>query len=52
MGCFSHYYVKTGDVLVAMKKATAFAALSVTKRGTQTSYPDLDEVEEFLKERV
>lgn len=37
---------------MAMKKATAFAALSVTKRGTQTSYPDLDEVEEFLKERV
>ncbi|SDN25896.1 ribokinase [Fictibacillus solisalsi] len=52
IGCFSHYYVKTGDVLESMKKATAFAALSVTKRGTQTSYPELAEVEEFLKERV
>jgi ribokinase len=50
IGCFSHYYVQKGDVLSAMKMATAFAALSVTKRGTQTSYPTLEETEQFIKE--
>lgn len=49
IGCFSHYYVQSGDVLESMKKATAFAALSVTKRGTQSSYPTLDEVENFVQ---
>ncbi|MGG1572548.1 ribokinase [Fictibacillus sp. NRS-1165] len=52
IGCFSHYYVQSGDVMDAMKKATAFAALSVTKRGTQTSYPGREEVEQFLKASV
>ncbi|RLQ92288.1 ribokinase [Falsibacillus albus] len=50
IGCFAHYYVKSRDVLEAMKKATAFAALSVTKRGTQTSYPTVEEVEAFLQQ--
>lgn len=52
IGCFAHYFVQNGDVLNAIKMATAFAALSVTKRGTQTSYPNIDEVEQFLKVRV
>ena len=33
-----------------MKTASAFAALSVTKRGTQISYPTKEEVEQFLAE--
>jgi ribokinase len=49
IGCFSHYFVQSGDVLQAMKMATAFAALSVTKRGTQTSYPTLEQTEQFIK---
>ncbi|MFE4708779.1 ribokinase [Peribacillus simplex] len=52
IGCFAHFFVKNGDVLHAIKMATAFAALSVTKRGTQSSYPTREEVEEFLKSRV
>ncbi|WP_256227647.1 hypothetical protein [Fictibacillus sp. WQ 8-8] len=36
-------------VLDAMKKATAFAALSVIKLGTQTSYPSVEEVEAFFQ---
>ncbi|WP_144553525.1 ribokinase [Peribacillus simplex] len=52
IGCFAHFFVKNGDVLHAIKMATAFAALSVTKRGTQSSYPTREEVEEFLKPRV
>jgi ribokinase len=52
IGCFAHFFVQNGDVLNAIKMATAFAALSVTKRGTQTSYPSIEELEQFLKMRV
>jgi ribokinase len=52
IGCFAHYFVKNGEVLQAIKMATIFAALSVTKRGTQASYPSVDEVEQFMNERV
>jgi ribokinase len=52
IGCFAHYIAKNGDVLQAIKIATAFAALSVTKRGTQSSYPTPEEVEKFLNTRV
>lgn len=40
IGCFACCYVQTGDILSSMKTASAFAALSVTKRGTQKSYPE------------
>ncbi|MFK9092132.1 ribokinase [Bacillus salipaludis] len=52
IGCFAHYFVQNNDVLLAIKMATAFAALSVTKRGTQSSYPSIDEVENFMNVRV
>ncbi|MCK1993790.1 ribokinase [Peribacillus muralis] len=48
IGCFAHFFVENGDVLQAIKKATAFAGLSVTKRGTQSSYPTSMELEAFL----
>lgn len=51
IGCFAHYFVQSGDVLQSIKMATAFAALSVTKRGTQNSYPDIDKVNQFIKAR-
>lgn len=49
IGCFAHYFVKDKDILQAIKMATVFAALSVTKRGTQSSYPTIGEVENFMK---
>ncbi|MDR0271685.1 ribokinase [Paenibacillus sp.] len=49
IGCFAHYLVKDGDVLQALKMATAFAALSVTKQGTQISYPSAEELKLFMK---
>ena len=52
IGCFAHFFVKNGDVLQAIKMATGFSALSVTKRGTQTSYPDKDQLQEFLALQV
>lgn len=51
IGCFAHYYEQNGDVVQAINMATAFAALSVTKRGTQNSYPSIDEVNLFLSKR-
>ena len=39
IGCFAAVYVKTKDILQAIQQATLFAALSVTKTGTQASYP-------------
>lgn len=52
IGCFAHYYVKNGDVAESIKMANAFAAISVTKRGTQHSYPSMDEVNLFLSKRM
>jgi ribokinase len=48
IGCFACCYVENHDIIAAMKTASAFAALSVTKRGTQKSYPEKDEVLKLL----
>jgi len=48
IGCFADAYVKTADVVSSMKRAAAFAALSVTKRGTQVSYPDAAALDAFV----
>ena len=50
IGCFAHFYVDTKDILLSLKGATAFAALSVTKYGTQSSYPTKEEFEAYIKE--
>lgn len=50
IGCFAHFYVTTKDILLSLKRATAFAALSVTRYGTQSSYPTVDEFESYFKE--
>lgn len=38
IGCFSHYWVETGDIEYAMRMARLYASDSVTRHGTQTSY--------------
>jgi len=48
IGCFAHTLVKTGDIPTAMAQASAYAACSVTGRGTQRSYPDADTFLRFL----
>lgn len=42
IGCFAHCFVKGEDMVSALTTANAYAALSVTGRGTQTSYPDAE----------
>lgn len=49
IGSFASSYVKDRDVLKAMRTGSAFAALSVMKRGTQKSYPAPDEVASLLQ---
>lgn len=43
MSCFSHYLVRTGNVETALAMANMYAADSVTKLGTQTSYAAMEE---------
>ena len=52
IGCFASEYAKGGDVLAAMKKASAFAALSVTRKGTQLAYPTQEELAIFLQKKA
>ncbi len=47
IGCFSEHYVKTGRVLESMEQASRYAALSVTKKGTQDSYATAAEFAAF-----
>ena len=49
IGCFVEHYARTGDVAAAMERASKYAALSVTKKGTQDSYAEKKEFEEFLR---
>jgi ribokinase len=48
IGCFAHELVKSGDIPAAMAQASAYAACSVTGRGTQRSYPDAETFQRFL----
>ncbi|EIJ69171.1 ribokinase [Pasteurella bettyae] len=49
IGCFAHYYIATNDVKHAMTMASAYSAYSVTGQGTQSSYPDKAQFEQFLQ---
>lgn len=44
IGCFSTTWVRTGDVPESMRAGNAYAADSVTKQGTQTSYARAEEL--------
>ncbi len=48
IGCFASGCINASSVVEAMKRASAFAALSVTKKGTQMSYPSSEELENFI----
>jgi ribokinase len=47
IGSFAHHYAETHDVGSAMHAAVAYAAHSVTRRGTQISYATRAEFEAF-----
>lgn len=47
IGAFAHFYAATGDVKAGLERAARYAALSITRRGTQTSYATAEEFEAF-----
>ena len=47
IGSFAHFYAMSGDVADALYWAVRYAALSVTRRGTQKSYVDAAAFREF-----
>lgn len=52
IGCFSHSWMKNGDIAEAIRVANVYAGDSVTRLGTQTSYATAAEFEERTGERV
>lgn len=48
IGCFAHGRVQGLGLRDAMQRAVAYSALSVTGRGTQTSYPEAAVFEDYL----
>lgn len=47
IGSFAHYYTQNGDIAAALRKAVRYAADSITRNGTQSSYATLAEFEAF-----
>jgi len=48
IGCFAHGRVQGLGLREAMQRAVAYSALSVTGRGTQTSYPEAAVFEDYF----
>ncbi|GAF38007.1 ribokinase [Lentilactobacillus farraginis] len=49
IGSFAHYYANGDDIPTAIKHANQYAAITVTRRGTQKSYPKADELSSLVK---
>lgn len=49
IGSFAHFYASGKSIEDSLKAACKYAAITVTRRGTQTSYPTKVEFEEILK---
>jgi len=49
IGAFAYYYAKSKNLNESVIFANAAAALSVTKIGTQTSFPALADIENVIK---
>lgn len=51
VGAFAHYYTQGDSISMALKHANAYAAVTVTRAGSQTSYPNVAELAK-LKEKL
>lgn len=49
IGAFARFYAETGEVEASLKKASFYAALSITRHGTQKAYASADEFEAFYR---
>lgn len=50
IGSFAHYLVNGANIPETIQKANRYAAVTVTRRGTQKSYPTEKEFQDILKE--
>ncbi|WP_313615803.1 ribokinase [Agrobacterium sp.] len=50
IGSFARFYAETGDVVSSLKKASLYAAHSITRPGTQKAYASIEEFEAFCRE--
>jgi len=50
IGSFARFYAETGEVVSSLKKASLYAAHSITRPGTQKAYASIDEFEAFCRE--
>lgn len=48
-GAFSHFFAEGESVTEAIQHANEYAAVTVTRRGTQKSYPKMADFQELLK---
>ena len=48
--CFAHFLGQGMEPTAALTRAARYAALSITRRGTQTSYATPAEFDDFLSE--
>jgi ribokinase len=52
IGSFARFYAENGDVVSSLKKASLYAAHSITRPGTQKAYASVEEFEEFCREHA
>ncbi|NSZ66663.1 ribokinase (plasmid) [Agrobacterium tumefaciens] len=52
IGSFARFYAETGEVVSSLKKASLYAAHSITRPGTQKSYASIEEFEAFCREHA
>ena len=52
IGSFARFYAETGDVEAALRKASLYAAHSITRPGTQKAYASADEFETFCRDHA
>lgn len=52
IGSFARFYAETGDAVSSLKKASLYAAHSITRPGTQKAYASIEEFEAFCREHA
>ncbi len=52
IGSFARFYAETREVVSSLKKASLYAAHSITRPGTQKAYASLEEFEAFCRDHA
>lgn len=52
IGSFAHFYAETREVVSSLKKASLYAAHSITRPGTQKAYASIEEFEAFCRDHA